>query len=251
MADPSSDAAAFNPLRMGLEPRDLDEWLKPRAGDTTVLAERAALIAQKPADVIAVSPESHHALVELAALLAQRGVEGVPSSGDAFTLAAVGRALAEDICVLTARNGAYHLTAAVLCFPNRWRLADKIGRGLLDIHGPVPDYPEALASAVDRFLERLRPMRFYMRENWGVASQPDRHLPNPIPPVDLAGAPPFFARTEEQGFLKLPETGAVIFSIRTIIVPWVEAPESRRAGIMAAAGSLSAPWLAYKSIVRR
>ncbi len=169
--------------------------------------------------------------------------------GDADAMAAMGRTIAEDLCILTPNGDHYILSAAALCFPNRWRLADKIGRNLLAVHGPVPDYPEALADMVDRFLARLRPLRPYVRENWGFASQPTRHLPAPIPPVDLEGQAPFFLRTEEQGFLKLPATGAVIFSIRTTIVPWSDVPESRRAALKLAVTKLSPAWLAYKSIV--
>ena len=111
------------------------------------------------------------------------------------------------------------------------------------------DYAKALAGPVDRFLARLRPMRFYMRENWGFASRPDRHLPDPIPPVDPARDNDFFLRIEAQGFLKLPATSAVVFSIRTTITHWSDVPEDCRAAFVAAAKSLSPAWLAYKSIV--
>lgn len=234
---------------MGLEPRAFSEWLKPRAGDDAVLAERRNLIAIKAATVIAVLPQSHGALVELADVLVQAGFIGLPRTGDAAAMTAMGQAIAEDLCVLTQEGGAYVLSAAVLCFPNRWHLADKIGRNLLAVHGPVPGYPGALAGAVDRFFERLRPMRPYVRENWGFASQPTRHLPDPIPPVDVERGDNFFLRTEEQSFLKLPATGAVIFSIRTTIVPWSDVPQDRREDLKAAVKKLSPAWLAYKSIV--
>jgi hypothetical protein len=234
---------------MGLEPRAFSEWLKPRAGDDAMLAERRALIATKSADVIAALPQGQGALVELAEVLAQQGFADLPRTGDASAMAAMGRTIAEDLCVLTPSGDQYALSAAALCFPNRWHLSDKIGRNLLAVHGPVPDYPAALAGTVDRFLARLRPMRPYVRENWGFASQPVRHLPDPIPPVDLARDGAFFLRTEEQSFLKLPATGAVIFAIRTTIVPWSDVPEDRKTALKAAVKKLSPAWLAYKSIV--
>jgi hypothetical protein len=236
---------------MGLEQRALADWLKPRPGDDAVRAERADLIRTKSVDVIAVLPESRDAILELVGVLEGQDVSGLPRTGDSETMAAIGRAIAEDICILTPGVDGYRLTAAVLCFPNRWRLADKIGRGLLAIHGPVPDYPQSLAGAVERFLAALNPMQPFSRENWGFASQPTRHLPEPIAPVDLAQDEAFFFRGEEQGFLKLPDTRAVIFSIRTTIAPWRDVPENKRAGLTAAVATLSPAWLVYKSIKQR
>jgi hypothetical protein len=236
---------------MGLEQRSLDAWLKPRPGDDAVCAERKELIGAKPADVLAALPESRDAIIELVSILDARGVSGLPPTGDAVAMAAIGRTVAEDICILTPNDDGYRLTAAVLCFPNRWRLVDKVGGALLSVHGPVPDYPHMLAGAVDRFLARLAPMQAFARENWGFASLATRHLPDPIPPVDVDGSAEFFLRTEEQSFLKLPATGAVVFSIRTTIMPWSGVPESRRAALLAVVATLSPAWLAYKSIVRR
>ena len=51
------------------------------------------------------------------------------------------------------------LIAAVLCFPSRWRLADKMDRLMGAIHGPVPFYADRLARPVDRFMRLLKPGR--------------------------------------------------------------------------------------------
>ena len=106
---------------MGLEQRDLAEWLVPRAGDDVARAERKELIRTKPRDVIAALPESRDALVELTRVLEARNISGLRHTGDEAALAALGGALAEDVCVLTRDEGGYRLAAAVLCFPNRWR----------------------------------------------------------------------------------------------------------------------------------
>ena len=193
-------------------------------------------------------PEADAAVAELGALLRAQGVAFAKAQGSLETMAAIGHGVAEDLCVLTPTDDGYRLTAGILCFPNRWRLADKVGGNLLSIHGPVPDYAEELAETVDRFLAKLRPMRAFVRSNWGLASVPDRFLPEPVPPVDPASDGGFFLRREEQSFLKLPESGAVVFAIRTTITPWEDVDADLRAGIRATIGGLSPAWVAYKSI---
>ena len=77
-------------------------------------------------------------------------------SGDRWTvdgdvrdpLDIAGRLVQEDLCILQDVEGELRLTAAVLCFPNRWRLSDKLGRPMLAIHAPVPSYAERLGKPV-------------------------------------------------------------------------------------------------------
>ena len=61
----------------------------------------------------------------------------------------------EDLCLISADGGAPVLRAAVLCAPSRWRLHEKIGRPLADIHDRVPLYADRLAAPVDRFMRAL------------------------------------------------------------------------------------------------
>jgi len=240
----------LHPARMGLEPLPLEDWLRPRAGDEALLAERARLIATYASDVMAALPEADAAVAELALLLQQRGIKLAEGHSAILTLTALGHALAEDLCILTpAADGGYRLTAGVLCFPNRWRLREKLGGDVLAVHGPVPDYHGELAQTVDRFLARLKPERAYLRRNWGLSSSPALFLPDPTPAVDpRQDGSPIFLRREDQSFLKLPETGAVIFAIRTRVTPWSETPADLRADILGVIGELDGPWLAYKSI---
>ena len=64
-----------------------------------------------------------------------------------------GRLVQEDLCIIqTGDDGPPRFTAAVLCFPSRWRLHEKLGHPLATVHGPVPFYAERLATPVDRFM---------------------------------------------------------------------------------------------------
>lgn len=244
--------AELSPLRIGLGPLELDDWLAPRPGDETLLAQRRGLVAGKPKEVLASLPEGEAPVAELAAFLRGRGL-AVREGETLSMLAALAGAVAEDLLLLAPaldeKSGeTTRLVAGVLCFPNRWRLADKIGKGLTAIHAPVPEYAAALAGPVDRFLARLRPGRAFTRGNWGLASTADLHLPFPVAPVDPARDTGFFLRREEQGFVKLPATEAVVFSIRTTVTPWAEVPAAQRDAIRAVSGLLSPEWRDYKSL---
>ncbi len=247
LSDPVLSPAELNPLRIGLGPLETAAWLAPRPGDAVLLAQRRALAAEKPAEVLAAIPEGDAPVAELAAVLRARGLR-IAEGGALPVLAAMAGAVAEDLLLLAADGETYRLVAGVLCFPNRWRLAEKIGKGLSAIHGPVPEYETALAGPVDRFLARLRPERAYTRGNWGLASSSALHLPLPVAPVDPAADTGFFLRREEQGFLKLPVTAAVVFSIRTTVTPWEQVPPEQRDAIREVAGVLSPEWRDYKSL---
>jgi dimethylamine monooxygenase subunit A len=161
-------------------------------------------------------------------------------------LKAIARAKAEDLLILI-EPGHYRLGAGILCFPNRWRLSEKMGKPVIAIHDPVPDYAGDIGTQVDRFLERLRPDRIYTRTGWGLASAATLFLPTPIAPV-TPGRGDYLVREEVQTFRKLPETEALVFSIRTRITAWADVPEERRAAIAETLSELSPAWKAYKSI---
>jgi dimethylamine monooxygenase subunit A len=240
-----------HPSRMGLEPLPFADWLRPQDGDGALLALRERLIALHDAHVVAALPEAAAAVAELREVLRNRGHRITDAQGPRATLAAIGRAVAEDLCILTESGTAYRLTAGVLCFPNRWKLTEKIGGSILAVHGPVPDYEGELSAGVDRFLARLKHGRAYMRHNWGLAASPELFLPEPTPSVDPHLDRDAFLRREEQSFLKLPETGTVIFGIRTTVTPWIETPEPLRSEILATIEGLSPSWRSYKSLTVR
>lgn len=239
---------AAHPLRMGLEPLAIEKWLAPRAGDEHLLAERAKLIETQQQDVVATLPEADSAVQELAGLLRSRGVAIAGDGHSNSVLQSMGTSIAEDICVLISNDVEYRLMAAVLCFPNRWKLRDKIGRTITEIHGPVPDYAEKMSGTVDRFLAKLRPLRAFARDNWGLTASPTLHQPDLAPPVHVSDLGGTFLRIEEQSFLKLPDTEAVIFAIRTSVTPWLRVPESTRDTVARSAEALRSDWLAYKAI---
>ena len=134
-----------------------------------------------------------------------------------------GRLVQEDFCLLQSDGHHYRLTAAAVCFPANWRLSDKIGRPLNLIHEPVPGYEQNLAQVVDRFFERLQPNNLVWRANWFIHGNPILFQPGSEQAAtqvtaENAGDRLWF-RSERQTLQRLPESGAVLFTIRTRVIP--------------------------------
>jgi hypothetical protein len=145
-------------------------------------------------------------------------------------LDAAGRSVQEDICLLRRTERGPVLIGASLCFPSRWVLAEKIGRLLADIHGPVPGLNERMGRRIDRFFEHLTAERPVGRINWSVVDDPAlfqisghfRDTVNPNVTAENAGDA-LWLRMERQTLSLLPETGVVVFGIRILRRPLGEA----------------------------
>jgi hypothetical protein len=112
----------------------------------------------------------------------------------------------------------YLLTAASLCSPSHWYLAEKFGRPMREIHDPIPGFHPALSSKIDRFFEHLRPDHPVVRFNWAVqAGDSLSQLPHEAP--DVHCDTPLFYRSERQSLVRLPQTGAIAFTIRVYLHP--------------------------------
>jgi dimethylamine monooxygenase subunit A len=92
----------------------------------------------------------------------------------------------------------------------------------LGIHTPVPQYGEEVGAPTNSLLSRLTPDRPVWRMNWGIADNPALHQPtghfdpNAGSRVLDIGAD-VVLRIERQTLIRLPNTGAVVFGIRTIV----------------------------------
>ena len=162
-------AAALRDLP-GVQPVGGPDWITVDADYAAQMAERARLLSERRGDVLAVTPGAEpacaEALEEVLALLdgradfavgaAVRRPDGATVDLDGPPLEVLGRLIAEDICILEKCGAEHVLTAALLCFPASWTLAEKIGRPLLRIHRPVEDY-DAVAPRVQRLFDGVQP----------------------------------------------------------------------------------------------
>lgn len=119
----------------------------------------------------------------------------------------------EDICLMEESEPGYVLSAASLCSPSNWKLEDKIGKTVDRIHDPVPGYQQELADRVNRLLKGIKSSKPMLRYNWSLQASSELCWRE-----DIAQAVEgLHWRVERQTFLRLPETGAVVFGIRLFI----------------------------------
>lgn len=226
----------------GTAPIATEDWLTLDAAYAPQMAERARLLAEARGSVLAVLPEARPGVAEIyqtvLAALDERpefsrdgGVIICPDGrrvalDDGDPLLTLGHLVQEDLCLMEKLPGSdeHVLTAAVLCFPASWTLAEKIGRPLTAIHVPVPQYGAELARRVQRLFDGLRAPedggRILMRMNALDHQAPElfqtRSEADPRAQGKGRGG---FLRVERQCLRKLPRTGAVVFSIHTTVVP--------------------------------
>lgn len=212
-------------LGMGLRKVDEDVWLAPDDHRAVELAERERLLAERWDDVVHLGPGTDAAGEEACGLVAAwnrgHGLDEPIGPG----LVAAARVVQEDLVVMVARpdvDGAvrHHLDAAVLCFPSHWRLREKAGGSAVAIHGPVPGYDVDLSDKVDRYLARLRPGVVGARRNWSIHDTPALHAPSRPRPPTVTDPSALWLRSERQTLRALPESGAVLFTIRVQQCPF-------------------------------
>jgi len=188
-----------------------DDWSR-------TIAMKRTLVSERPQEVIACVEGAEEACEEVAAgVLASIGANPSMESGvDALVDAAL--QVADDLCILLPdENGVPRLAAAVLCSPNRWRLAEKLGGTMSSIHSPVARYEEDLNSPVNSVMMRLNPERPMWRINWGISNHPALFQPDTPPVTPEMEAADMWFRVEWQTLRRLPLTGGILFTIRTYV----------------------------------
>lgn len=232
-------------LAMGLLALDPADWIEIDANFASELRLKRRLLAEQHDACFLARPGAEaggaETLEMLAAHLPARFPEIYRRDGDALILLPLderwdlrhpdlhpldlaGRLVQEDLCLLRQDGDAHVLAALSVCFPSRWRIADKIGKPLRDIHAPVAFYDEKLARPVDRFFLHLKEDRPVQRFNWNLHDDPALFQPvghnrserDPSLTAENAGDR-LFIRVERQTLRRLPSSGDVLFGIRTYI----------------------------------
>lgn len=211
-------------LAMGLRPLGDGPVLVPDGERESELALKHDLWAAQGREVFDALPgcedAQHEVLTLLSAELANRhGLAFAP--GGRAALLEIGLAVQEDLLLLAPHGPTYRLVAGALFFPALWRLQDKMGKGLAAIHGPVPNYPAQLETGMDRLFAHLQAGQPLERFNWTLHDSPDLYRPGAHGaaeqdwPVDPALGQKLWLRGERQVLLRLPETGLILFTIKT------------------------------------
>ncbi len=203
--------------------------------------EKARLWASHRSEVFATEADTRAAQAEVLALLAAHLPQHFPTlyrryggaievaghrvalDGAEPPLAIAASLVQEDLVLMRRGESHWRLAAASLSFPSAWRLADKFGRPMHEVHGPVPGFAEGSRNAqlIERMFDNLRPEGGMIRWNWslfgdGRLFHPDSHASGPRFGEGAASA---WFRLERQTFRKLPVSGDVLFTIRIYLDP--------------------------------
>ena len=250
-------------LAPGLKPIDPGAWLSPDSEAESWLPEKTVLMRTHRAQVFADTgiPE---AIAETAEAVFAATGPGDPAWESPLEQAAA--RVSDDLCLLLPdERGEWVLRAASLVAPTFWSLADKIGRPLAGLHHTVPAANPGLVSRISRMFDALTPGKVLERFNWTVQAGPSRFTPSSEPLKAMARAAPDAAaldllhfRVERQTISKMPQTGVVVFTIRTCIDPLAAAlPDADHARAFEAAWRGIDPaladykgWPVYERLVR-
>lgn len=240
-------------LTLGLRALDPAQWIEVDAYREQELRQKMRLLADRHADVVRHVPSGDAGGRELWQLLAdhvvshfpelyrdvERDDDGIVALTDVQTdkrvdvrglhpIDACGRLVQEDLALMRRIGGEWILVAASLCFPSRWRLSEKLGKNLSGIHGPVPRYEQEIAAPVHVMFDKITSDRPMWRLNWTLIDDAELHQPDSrrtwADAAELAAALDhndlgdlLHFRVERQTLTKLPDSGDVVFTIRTYV----------------------------------
>ncbi len=209
-------------MRMGTRQLGARPWLIVDEHREAELALKARLLAERRDEVFAAEPDAVEAGAEVYSLVSDElraaGIEVEQAPDGLHPLDAAGGIVQEDLCLLRRDELGWVLAAASLSFPSRWRLAEKMGLPITQVHKPVDGYEPTLASRVDSLFDRLD-AQIVWRRNWFI--HPDDSLFQPDRPVD--GDPVIVGdecghrlviRSERQTLRRLHPSGWILFTIR-------------------------------------
>lgn len=226
-------------FRVGLRPIPQEAWLHPD-WEAGALPEKRALLAERLAEVSAALPGAEQAAGEAAQLVG------------ASTLTEAAALVSDDLVVLEKRADEWLVTALVLCAPTFFSAAEAIGRPIDALHAPVPTADPGFSGRIARIFDSLRPELILERHNWTVQPSETRFTPAAAPVFAVARslAPHVLAqvlhlRTERQTIRRLPQSGAVLFTIRVSLEPL--APLLQQSSVRAA---FAAAWNGAAAEVR-
>lgn len=130
----------------------------------------------------------------------------------------------------------FFFKAGVFAFAAGFDPRDRFNTPLLFIHHPIPGYEEKLKLLMNRFFDRLKPATIVNRNNFSVQTHnkyfvDDENKGHNLPADKEQEALEFdlldfekqvHYRSERQCLTKLPQSGAIIFTIRTYLLPMSE-----------------------------
>ncbi|KAE9391911.1 hypothetical protein BT96DRAFT_739609, partial [Gymnopus androsaceus JB14] len=142
--------------------------------------------------------------------------------------------LQDDLALMfKGTNGQYYFQGGAICIPGFWRMRDKIGMSLEEIHiqGHVPQYETKLHNSMARYFKCMAVDKPIIRNNyffqelaWSATTNGSEETfvhgdcITPKKPMPIA-AENLRLRMERQSLHMLPLSGAILFTIRMYLFP--------------------------------
>ena len=146
------------------------------------------------------------------------------------------RLVQDDLAIMFEKpDGEYYLLAGAILLAGFWRLSDKWGMPLSEIHtsGDVPGFKSKLEKGMMNFFRRVQPNAPVLRNNYFLQVDDDLAWSSSIGPEDgdetqavgwataekNKAIENHYFRSERQSLRRLPRSGGVVFTIRTYFEP--------------------------------
>lgn len=265
---PPSDGKPFR-LNMGLRSMELSQWLE--AGDdlSAQIIERQQLIEsareiayqelpgyQKPiAELVERIVENLKEFHDRDYTFTSNTITHLPtdttiSLNSADVLLQLASIIAEDLVVLAREDGEWKIVAGAVIFPSRWKLSEKIGKGMDAVHSPVPGYATALAPYMTATFDKVTVDRPVWRKNWSLHSTEHLHQPTSI--HEPAAPENYWWRTERQTLTRAKAGEFMYFTIRNRAEPlhWIKSDVESSALFAETLASYSPETIEYKGLVK-
>ncbi|KAL8835601.1 MAG: hypothetical protein Q9176_006815 [Flavoplaca citrina] len=251
-------------ITMGLRTMQWDEWIELDNHYPRFHGDKKRRIEERGEKCCKTAPEAFDGAIELLEELCSYLPQRYPSlfqstrtgihnllTQETFDITA--RPLAEDPMQMAARltqddlaimferpDGQYYLLAGAILLAGFWRLSDKFGMPLSEIHtsGDVPGFKTKLEKGMMNFFRRIQPGQPVLRNNYFIQVDDDlawSHSIGSEDPVQGDGGvmqaagwgsaeknkaiEHHYFRSERQSLRRLPRSGGVVFTIRTYFEP--------------------------------
>ena len=152
-------------------------------------------------------------------------------------MATCARLIQDDLAIMFEKeDGQYYLLAGAIVLAGFWRLGDKFGMPLSEIHtsGNVPGFKTKLEKGMMNFFRRIQPNAPVLRNNYFLQVDDELAWSSSIGPEDGSketqatgwataeknkAVQHHHFRSERQSLRRLPRSGGVVFTIRTYFEP--------------------------------
>ena len=263
---PPADGKPFR-LNMGLRSLEPALWLEGGEDLEVQIPQRIALKDDAREVVYQELPGYRSAIKDLVALIAENlarfhvdryevsteSVKHLPTGASADLassdlLLQIASIIAEDLVVLSREDGEWKIVAGAVLFPSRWKLSEKIGKGMDAVHTPVPGFTSALAPFMTATFDKITSERAVWRKNWSLHSTSDLHQPTTIHAP--ANPDEYWWRTERQTLTRSRTGDFLYFTIRNRAEPlsWIKVDQESAVLFAETLASFSSDTIEYKGL---